>query len=100
MQAVKKKLLEELYELYGKRFNFMKEHMEYSIENIDHPKALEAYKNSLKTDEAIENKADEISKETDVATSIFLTRLMDAVFPKALSRYIKCCEVCGLEVLE
>lgn len=94
---IKRKRLEELYALYDERGKYLTEHMENAFK--DEPKAIKAFEKSKEIDQKIEAKADEIAKEEDELTSLFVTRLANVIYPKSLARCMKCLEVCGVEVV-
>ena len=94
---IKRKRLEELYALYDERGKYLTEHMENALK--DEPKAIKAFEKSKEIDQKIEEKADEITKEEDVCTSLFVIKLASVIYPRSISRCIKCLEVCGVEVI-
>ena len=94
---IKRQRLEELYALYDERGKYLTEHIENTFK--DEPKAIKAFEKSTKVEQEIEAKTDEITKEEGVYTSLFVTRLASAVYPKSISRCMKCLEVCGVEVV-
>lgn len=95
---IKRSRINELYSLYNVRFGYMTEHMEYAL--TDEARAIKAHKKSVEMDEVIDAKVEEISRESGVVTTMLARKLMDALFPRSMSRYVKCLEVCGVEVEE
>ncbi len=97
---IKQSRVEELYALYKKRMDCLTEHMECSCEDVFGDDALEAYRKTSLVEQEIEAKTDEISKESGIVSSLFAQKLMAAVFPLSISRYLQCLRVCGVEVEE
>ena len=93
---VKKKKIEELYELYKVRYGYLTEHMDYALS--DEERSIKAYEEGLNMDEQIDRKTDEIGEESGIATAFFVNKLLDAVFPRPLSVCIQCLKECNVEV--
>lgn len=94
---IKRERLEELYALYDERGKYLTEHIENTFK--DEPRAIKAFEKSKEIDNQIEAKAEEIEKEEDICTSLFVTQLTKVVYPRSISRCMKCLEVCGVEVV-
>jgi hypothetical protein len=95
---IEKSVLEALYALYDERLKYDIEHMDYSL--TDEKRALDAYYKSVEIDRQITNKVGEIVDSFGISIGLFACKLLKAVFPKSISMYLKCLEVCGVEVYE
>ena len=98
MNELKKEQIEELYDLYTVRSGYMTEHMEYGL--TDEARAIKAFKKSKEMDKRIDEKWSEIGKRIGVGTAYFAEKLLNAVYPKSISRYMQCLTICGVGVEE
>ena len=92
--------MEKVQEIYG-LCRRMYECWEEGLCNfsVDDDKSKEAYKKGEEIERTIEATFRELGKTEGLADALFAEKLLKAVYPKSISRYIQCLQVCGVEVV-
>ena len=92
--------LSELYAIKERRADKLRLHMDAMCEFGSFSKeAIEAYDELVTLEGQYKIKCDALTDEVGMVEGMFAVNLLDAVFPKSISRYLKCLDVCGIEVI-
>jgi hypothetical protein len=94
---INKAEIEALHALYAKQNAYEREWIENYTEDQD--RATQAAEKSDAMESVILAMVDDLSKTNDKATVWFANRLLQATSHLSVSRYSKCLEVCGVELI-
>lgn len=96
MATIKRESIEELYELYKTAYNAEKEHLDYAFEDTSRSEA--AHDKAAQTFLELRKKEETLAEEMGWDTANLVHGLLHVIFPLSISRYMKCLDVCGVEV--
>lgn len=97
---IKRARLENLYSLKTRLSEESSSHMDVACEYGWFTKEeIDAHDKVVEIDGEYKRKCDELTEEVGIADGLLAIRLLDAIFPKSMSRYVKCLEICGVEVI-
>lgn len=96
MATIKRESIEELYELYKTAYDSEKEYLDYAFEDTE--RSEKAHDRVAQTFVKLRELQEKLAETDGWDTANLIHGLLHAIYPRSISRYMKCLEVCGVEV--